>query len=110
MVVHKYLMEDINDRELSSPPSYQAPSSANRRYQNSSDHQTSSSSNHIIELDPDLPLYLHRQVVNQPTEEGDPLMLHVFTFENKGLFEVDLELDFLGSEEIQIENAALGEL
>jgi hypothetical protein len=50
-------------------------------------------------------LYLHLQVLNQPTEEGDPVLIHIFTVENKCLFECAFNLDFTGSEEISIENA-----
>ncbi len=56
------------------------------------------------ELEPSI-LYLHLQVLNQPTEEGDPVLIHIFTVENKSLFESLVNLDFTGSEEILIENA-----
>lgn len=56
------------------------------------------------ELEPSL-FYLHLQVLNQPTEEGDPVLIHIFTVENKSLFDCLVNLDFTGSEEISIENS-----
>ena len=44
-------------------------------------------------------------MLNQPTEEGDPVLIHIFTVENKCFFECLINLDFTGSEEISIENA-----
>jgi hypothetical protein len=32
-------------------------------------------------------------------------MIHIFTVENKGIFEFQMNLDFIGSEEISIENS-----
>jgi hypothetical protein len=49
-------------------------------------------------------LTLQISSVNLPTPDGDPVILHVFTVNNKGLVDALMTLDLNGSEDILIEN------
>ena len=48
-------------------------------------------------------LTLNLSSVNTPNSEGDPVILHVFTVDNKGLLDARVTLDINGSEDLSLE-------
>lgn len=64
---------------------------------------SANTSNEVHELEKDI--FLHIKVLNQTSEDGDPVTYHVFTIETRSLIELSFTIDFTGSEDIVIENS-----